>query len=191
MGADWRRFRLMSLIPLGILAASGAGGATSFESIATATGTGSSGTITFSSIPSTYQHLQIRYNVLNSAGSGFLRFQINSDTGTNYARHRIDADGSAVAAAGIGSDTYGWASLSTLNTTSPYVGILDFLDYKSTTKNKTVRGFWGTDANGSGLLGLSSTLWLNTNAITSISIFYTANNFTTSSTIALYGIKGA
>ena len=33
--------------------------ASSFESIATATGTGSSGVITFSSIPSTYKHLQI------------------------------------------------------------------------------------------------------------------------------------
>ena len=33
----------------------------SFESIATVSGTGSSGTITFSSIPATYKHLQIRY----------------------------------------------------------------------------------------------------------------------------------
>jgi len=33
---------------------------TSYESIASATGTGSSNTITLSSIPSTYKHLQLR-----------------------------------------------------------------------------------------------------------------------------------
>ena len=64
-------------------AASGAG--TSFESIATATGTGSSGTITFSSIPSTFKHLQIRGISRNSANSIGALMQYNSDTGSNYA----------------------------------------------------------------------------------------------------------
>ena len=51
----------MSLI-LGILASSGvaAGAANSYESIATVTvGSGGSSTITFSSIPATFTHLQI------------------------------------------------------------------------------------------------------------------------------------
>lgn len=182
----------MPLKLLGTISSSVQKASTAFESIATATGTGSSGTITFSSIPGTYQHLQLRFRVLNtSTASSFLRYQINSDTGSNYAIHRIDGDGSAAAAAGATSVAYGQASLGTPDADKPYVGILDFLDYASTTKNKTVRGFWGRDTNGGGNLALSSALWLNTNAINSITFFWSANNFTTSSTVALYGIKGA
>ena len=155
-------------------------------------GTGSAGTITFSSIPSTYQHLQIRFNVLNtSTASSFLRYQINGDTGANYAIHRIDADGSAVAAAGATGLTYGQLSLGTPDSTSPYVGIIDIHDYASTTKNKTTRAFWGRDTNGGGNLALHSSLWLNTNAVNSVTIFWSANNFTSTSTFALYGIIGA
>jgi hypothetical protein len=55
---------------LGIIASSKLGvPAGAYESIASATGTGSSATITFSSIPSTYQHLQILYlvGILNTS----------------------------------------------------------------------------------------------------------------------------
>jgi len=46
---------------IGIIASSGGGVANSYESIATVTvGGGGSSTISFSSIPSTFQHLQIR-----------------------------------------------------------------------------------------------------------------------------------
>jgi len=48
-------------IPLGILAASGGGAAGAFESIATVTATGSQTSLTFTSIPNTYQHLQLMF----------------------------------------------------------------------------------------------------------------------------------
>jgi len=57
----------------------------SYESIASASGTGSSGTITFSSIPSTYTHLQIRGIGRNSYPSTQVNVRFNSDTGSNYA----------------------------------------------------------------------------------------------------------
>ena len=44
----------------------------SYESIASATGTGSSGTITFSSIPSTYQSLQLRVSCINTTGDNMV-----------------------------------------------------------------------------------------------------------------------
>ena len=132
---------------------------TSFESIATATGTGSSGTITFSSIPSTFQHLQIRFNVLNtSTAASFLRYQLNGDTGANYAIHRMDGDGSAINSTGATGITYGQLSLGTPDTTSPYVGIMDILDYASTTKQKTTRAFAGRDTNGGGNIAITKIL---------------------------------
>ena len=173
---------------------------TSFESIATATGTGSSGTITFNSIPGTYQHLQIRAlaqdsNTNDFAASYDLRF--NNDSGTNYAKHRLFGEGSYVAADGQTSSTrirFDNAASRSATANTMGVGIIDILDYASTTKNKTVRGFTGADnnlaANDSYFVTLTSGLWLSTSAITRIDLI-AGNNFTTRTTFALYGIKGA
>ena len=60
----------------------------SYESIASATGTGSSKTITFSSIPSTYASLQIRINGFTSSSDNW-NIRINGDSGTNYTTHYI------------------------------------------------------------------------------------------------------
>ena len=192
----------MSLI-LGILDSGGAaaGGGTAYESIASATGTGSSTTITFSSIPNTYKHLQLRWIAKDtySGISGGLRveLQFNSDTGTNYARHQLYGDGSAVTALGASSvSTIRLDSAGEYGTTANVFGvaIVDIHDYSSTTKNKTVRGFYGSNANTTDTnhyVGLASGVWLNTNAITSISVISGNSNFTSTSQFALYGIKGA
>lgn len=181
----------MSLIPLGILAAAGGAKAGSYESIASATGTGSSGTITFSSIPSTYSHLQIRINA--KGGSGAIIFaEINSDTGANYSRHFLRGNGTDAFASGAASQTkldyVGYASdTADICATS----IIDIIDYASTTKYKTSRSFFGLDRNGSGFVYLSSGSWQSTSAITSISLKIASGSFDTISTFALYGIKGA
>jgi len=145
MGIGWRYCRLMSFIPLGILAAAGGGAAGSFESIATATGTGSSGEITFSSIPSTYKHLQIRGIARSSQASHItlMRMRLNGDTGANYAQHTLYGDGSVAGVDTNTSDTeIQWvAPIPGTSATSNIVGafIIDLHDYASTTKNKTVR----------------------------------------------------
>lgn len=173
-----------------------------FVPIATATGTGSSGTITFSSIPSTYQHLQIR--IISKAtrtasfgsNDGYLRF--NGDTGSNYTYHRLSGDGSAVSAAGAASQTsmriarIDQSSYTGLTNTMA-VGIIDIHDYANTSKNKTVRYFTGNDTNnvGDGQANLGSGLWMSTNAVSSIEIFLSGTNYTTSTRFALYGIRGA
>ena len=70
------------------------------------------------------------------------------------------------------------------------MSIIDIIDYASTTKNKTVRAFFGLDLNGSGSVTLGSGLWMNTNAITDININAAADPMAAGSTFALYGIKG-
>ena len=173
---------------------------TSFESIATATGTGSSGTITFSSIPSTYQHLQLRWiakgTTTGTDGRQNIAVTFNSTT-TNYVSHFLYGDGSAVTADVFLADTsvnlVGAGVRSGTNQTNTHgAGILDIHDYASTTKNKTVRAFFGNDCNLSNAnfgVRLNSGLWINTAAITSITLTGT-DNFTTSTSFALYGIKG-
>ena len=184
----------MSLIPLGILAASGAGGGAAFESIATASGTGSSGTITLNSIPGTYQHLQLRVIAFDTDNTNRIgEIQFNSDTGTNYARHWLYGDGSSASASGVATTNRinAWVAWGT-STTNPTVAIVDILDYASTSKYKTVRCFSGTDRNStSGEVDLTSGLWQSTSAITSITFKLNSGSFSTSSRFALYGIKGA
>ena len=181
---------------LGTLSSGVAAATASFESIASATGTGSSGVITFSSIPATYKHLQIRLiaRCSESAAQTNYNMQINGDTGSNYAYHNLRAVGAAVSASGSASQTSiavcaMAAANSPANTVSPK--IIDIVDYASTTKNKTLRIIEGqVNATYGGQIHYRSGLWQSTSAITSITLFVTGFNFTTQSTFALYGIKG-
>ena len=66
--------------------------------------------------------------------------------------------------------------------------ILDVHDYASTSKNKTIRSLNGNDQNGAGDIYLTSGLWLSTAAVTSLTLFTSANYLNT--TFSLYGIKG-
>lgn len=171
-----------------------AGGA--FESIATVTLSGTASTFTFTSIPSTYKHLQIRGIAMgNSTVNAFITF--NGDTGTNYSWHWMGGDGTNA------STNQGSSTNQIVGFTSGFVGssviaaatIMDIPDYASTNKYKTLRAFNGYDGNQSHAgyipLTLSSGLWRNTAAITSITITVSGGyNWLANSQMALYGIKG-
>lgn len=167
---------------------------TAFESIASTTASGGETSITFSSIPGTYQHLQVRI-IGRRSGTGTTfdqqYLQFNNDTGANYAWHYLSGDGSAVLATGTSSSTSGTGLIiprggTTASTFS--ATIIDIHDYASTSKNKTVKSITGYDVNGSGQIWLTSSLWINTNAITSIK--FVTDALAAGSTFALYGIKG-
>lgn len=188
---------------VGIIASSGgaAGGAASYESIASFTATGSETAITLSSIPSTYASLQVRIigrNNIAASDASFAQMRVNSDSGTNYSRHEVYGDGSAVSASGAATQSYmQYGTIVRNSATSGIFGvsIIDVDDYASTTKNKTFRFLTGNDRNGAGILALFSGAWLSTSAINSLT-FYPNNaggtqTFIAGSTIALYGIKGA
>jgi len=165
-----------------------------FESIATATGTGSSGTITFSSIPSTYTSLQIRFNAITASDTA-LYVRINGVTSSgSYNQHLLEGEGTSALAAGgsgIGSTRINIGGYNiNVGATYPWTGLIDIHNYTSTTQNKTIRTLNGSDRNGTGLICLSSGLFINTAAVTSVSLIADAN-FTTSTTVSLYGIKGA
>jgi hypothetical protein len=170
----------------------------SYESIMTANGTGSSNTISFTSIPSTYKHLQLRGIVKSTtSGSSFssVGLNFNSDTSSSYTRHLLWGDGATPYAYGqtsagttwyIGANDFPSAGYTNIVGTH----IVDILDYTNTNKNTTVRALTGCDANGAGEVALSSTVYLNTSAITSIQLVAASGNFSTVTQYALYGIKG-
>jgi hypothetical protein len=171
----------------------------SYESIATATGSGSSSTITFSSIPSTYQHLQIRFmgrDDRSGASIDAFTCRFNSDSGSNYTEyHLLLGDGStASSSAGSTSSTnilLGQVPGATALASAMGVGVIDILDYANTSKYKTTRTLLGMDFNGSGRVNFQSGLWMSTSAINSITLTTgTSSNWTGATQFALYGIKG-
>lgn len=164
----------------------------SYESISTVTLTGSQASIQFSSIPSTYKHLQIRgvgATVVGSTGNSNVYFYANSDTTAgNYYTHYLYGTGAAAGATSAASSVISFETSN--SSTYPAGVVLDILDYADTNKYKTGRALSGMDFNGSGLIALTSTLWKNTAAISSITLTAQDGNWAANSKFALYGIKG-
>lgn len=191
---------------LGIYASSMRGAVGDYQSIATVTvGSGGSSSISFTSIPSGYQHLQIR-GIARSTGAAtygtndVILFRLNSDSGTNYSSHYLVGgdNGSVTFAGGAAGQTYfnmGWNASNSSPSNVFSTSVTDILDYSNTNKYKTLRMLSGYETNnansfGGNCLWYGSGGWYNTNAITSITMTYSGSNFAQYSSFALYGIKG-
>ena len=180
-----------------------------YDSIATASISGSSSIVQFSSIPGTYAHLQLRFMWKGSSTSGgyptAVNIQFNSDTtAANYHGSRVQGNGSAGISGGYSNNNES-DSLMELSSDAASgvpanaysVGIADFLDYSNTNKYKSMRIFQGADSGSitnQRATVLANTTWLNTSAITNIKLTFDATyggNILASSKVALYGIKAA
>ena len=182
---------------LGIYASSVLKVTNSYESIASVTvGAGGASTISFSSIPSTFKHLQLRGIARDTRAVTFnnIYLSMNGDAGSNYAYHMLAGDGSTASADAGTSGTILVASSSPGTSASASIfgtSVTDILDYTNTNKNKVTRTLTGLDLNGSGNIRLWSGLWINTAAITSLTLTpASGSNFVQYSSFALYGIKG-
>ena len=170
---------------------------TAFDSIQTVTvGAGGLTTVSFTSIPSTYSHLQLRVTArgnLAAANIYSIVMNFNGDSGTNYSYHNLQGNGSSTTATGAANYTasYVMNAMGTNTSNTFATNIVDILDYSNTNKIKTVRSLTGGDVNGSGVIQLSSSLWNSTTAINSISLSTGGfGDFLQYSSFALYGIKG-
>jgi hypothetical protein len=181
---------------------------TGFVSIATVTLGSAQSTASFTSIPQTYKHLQLRISFLCSNADGWQFLQAGNgslDTSANsYSSHYLRGYGTGVDAdytngsLNANAKGYRWGYANTSSATSPYTAVIDILDYTNTNKNKTFRSLNGQDANGSGFIFLSSGLWMSTSAINTIQVSNSNGNSQTNyanynqySSFALYGIQGA
>lgn len=184
---------------VGTFAQQGVGAAGSYESIATTTvGAGGSASVSFTSIPSTYTHLQIRFisktTGNDAAGNNLLRINSSSSSSDYVYLHYLLGDGSSAIAGAVTSGTgiYGGRIAANLTGANIFgVGVIDILDYQNTSKYKTFRVLSGFDKNGAGEIALTSGLYLSTSAISSIQILANNGNLAQYSHFALYGIKAA
>ena len=181
------------LIPMGILSAAG-GVPADFELISTQLIASNTATVSFTSLPTTYKHLQLRIVARNSgAGSDSPAIRFNSDSGANYSFHRLQGDGSSASSAGFAGQTFANLGVTpgTNSAANVYgVAIIDILDFASTTKNKTLRGLDGM-AGANNLVDLKSGAWYSTAAVTRIDITVSGgSSYVAGSRFSLYGMKG-
>lgn len=181
---------MIGAITAGLFAAGVTPATNSYESIATVTvGAGGVSTVTFSSIPSTYKHLQLRTMWKLSSATNLIANYNGSGAG-NYKTHLLGGDGSSAYSGGTSVSPnavgLGYAGASTISAT-----VADILDYTDTNKYTTTRYLMGDDRNGSGDVEFGSGLWLNTAAINQIVIAGQGGaTIQQYSSFALYGIKG-
>ena len=174
------------------------------EAIATTYLEADAASVTFSGIPTTYEHLQIRMSARNTwpypQGTGALTF--NGTTGTAYSSHAMNAtsttpDGNAYTGEanmkiprlttgdGIGGTTGGVAS------TDFAPAIIDILDYRNANKNTTVLSMSGNSLTTTGpYVSFASGLFDDTTVITSITLD-SNGSWMRGSEFTLYGLNSA
>jgi hypothetical protein len=177
-----------------------------FQSIATYTVSGTSTTVlTFSSIPSTYKHLQIRGMVRNSVSAYYqtilMRFNASSG-GTDYNGNILRGNGATAEMANYINNAQAYVEMSyvaggntTTGTFSPLV--LDLYDYTDTSKKRNGKLIMGYENNGIGFDNYDKGLqtaqywnWQQTNAINQIELTINGGYYIAGTRLALYGIKG-
>lgn len=185
------------LIPLGILAASGAGVANQYELIESVILTSTQSSVTFSNLgnySSTYKNLQVRVvgRDSRSANLSFFFMRFNSDSGTNYNYHRLIGTSSSLISSGSTNVTEivaGYVASATAAASAHSATIIDILDAYDTSKFKTTRSLTGFG--GGAEFGIYSGAWRNTNAISNITFLCetTAQPFQIGSRFSLYGVS--
>lgn len=183
-------------ILLGIMAASGSGIQSSvgdMEPLITqyipSTSTGSTTSLSFSNIPQTYSHLQIRgIGYFSTANNPILRF--NSDSGSNYSWHHMWTSGAGTNFNYGATQTFMYVGYAD-SANQPVSFYIDILDYRSLNKHKSIKAIHAGETNGgSGETAFWSGTWRNkTSAITSIQFAPGSGTLAAGTTISLYGVK--
>lgn len=183
---------------MGLLGAAG-GVAGDYELIATEILGSAAASVTLSSIPQDYKHLQIRITARTSrtfSGNSNDVYRLTLNSATPTTGHALFGNGSSVSS--FVTSFLGFPpSVSSPATNSGIFGgaIFDILDYTNTSKNRVVRSLSGhhmtNNGNGDvGNIGLFSNLYLSTEATNSVTITTTVSTYLAGSRFSVYGIRG-
>jgi hypothetical protein len=164
-----------------------------YESIQTVTTTAGQSSISLTSIPSTYKHLQVRMSNIRYQGDQLIKITYNSNGSSIYGVHGLFGSGSGTPSSGGGGSQPRWDVMYVPNNgNSPNIGIsaiLDILDY-SAGKSTGSRLMWGVDFNGTGRVAVEDCAFMSTTAISTITFAPFSTTFIAGCKFALYGIKG-
>lgn len=160
--------------------------AVTYDVVATQTLNSTSSTITFSSIPQTYQNLILV--VFTRTDNGNFKINVNSDTGSNYSATFMRGNGTSVSSSRTTNQTAYIPD--TPSGSDKGLGIFQFQNYSNTTTYKTILNRSGDVIP---QITASVALWRSTSAISTITLTQpnAGQPFASGSTFAIYGIKAA
>ena len=171
-----------------------------YDLLATEILTGTQASVEFTSLDSytDYQHFQIRGTLRSNRADtmDIVGIQMNSDTGSNYSWHYMEArpGTSSVASDAGASQSYIFANWMPGGTGTADVYnafVTDILDPLDTSKNTTIRHLSGVYA-GFTIISLNSGARYNTEALTSIKYYSRLGaSLVAGSRLSLYGLRGA
>jgi hypothetical protein len=141
--------------------------------------------IVFANIPSSYKDLKIIINGTTvSGGSAFLTF--NSDTASNYSWVRAYGDGTNIG--GSVSSSYGYVYLGDIGgSTSPTTIVADIMEYSTVDKHKVTLS---KSVIPSQYIFMVTGRWASLAAVTNISVTSSGGNFSSGTTVSLFGVIG-
>jgi len=151
-------------------------------------------TVTFNSIPNTYDDLQLIVYGRADTASNYGRVRFNNDSGTNYSFTYLYGNGTSALSAQSSNNTSGYVFYFEIPSAANTFGSakLDILNYANTTYNKSWLVRDAHDLNGSGTTDLAAGLYRSTSAISRLDVIIQGTgNFASGSVFALYGIKKA
>lgn len=170
--------------------------ATTFVKIQTVTvGSGGAASIDFTSIPQTFTDLKIVLSgrtaeASNQSGTGVY---FNSDTtSANYTFRRLyGLAGLNIKTSDSGTGNVGGYISAANNTTSMFGTCVFYIPNYALSSTKSFNSEGSAQSNSTSGMSMTTTLWNNTSAITSIKIFVISVSFVQYSTATLYGIKSS
>jgi len=179
------------------------------EAIATHYLEADAASVEFTSIPATYEHLQLRFTARGTDTTAAtyytsLNLQFGTgggsvDTGTNYSRHYMYGQGTAETGGsntGINQIWMGTIENAGSGTGTEHVGryaagLVTITDYTNTNKNTTCWGLQGRHSYWSPEVRFNSGLWSATGAVDRIKLAPYTGSFVRGSEFTLYGLNSS
>ena len=159
---------------------------TTYTPLANITLTGSSSTVTFSSITAGYRDLIIAISLNPNGNGNYPSMRFNGSSSTSYSSVSMYGTGSVTGSASYTQNRI-YMPLEVGTTSGNITTIItQIMDYSASDKHKSVLSRSNPSTNG---VEAVASRWANTSAITSISLFdANGTNFASGTSFALYGI---
>lgn len=151
-------------------------------------------TVTFSSIPATYDDLVVIMYARAVTADQTLNCRFNSDTNSNYSTTGMRTTGSVANTSSATNATFAYVAfdIGVLNGTDKFSALtLNVFNYANTSYNKTYLTRHSADNAGTGGVEFNAGLWRSTSAINSITLTMSFGSFRANSAFELYGVKKA
>jgi hypothetical protein len=160
-----------------------------YEPISSTSFTAATASHTFSSIPSTYKHLQIVAFVKSSTSTPYMQMRYNSDSGNNYNQINWFPSAGSWGSGGNYSAPIGYVASNGMFNSSTFGNlVIDIVDYTNTNTEKNFIAYGGSQAQEG---EMTYGVWHSSSAINNIYLQLSAGNFATGTTITLYGLLGS